>query len=57
MNTKTNEIIQFINLSFEKFYTIIVHINNFIISSSINGLKIWIGQKSNPHEINNIIFC
>lgn len=57
MNTKTYEIIQFINLSLEKFYTIIVHINNFIISSSINGLKIWIGQKSNPHEINNIIFC
>ena len=57
INTKTYEIINFINLSLEKFYTIIVYINNYIISSSINGLKIWIGQKTNPQEINNIIFC
>ena len=57
INTKTYEIINFINLSLEKFYTIIVYINNYIISSSINGLKIWIGQKTNPQEINNIILC
>ena len=57
INTNTYEVIQFINLSLDKFYTLIVHINNYIISSSINGLKIWIGQKTNPQEINNIIFC
>ena len=57
INTNTYEVIQFINLSLDKFYTLIVHINNYIISSSINGLKILIGEKSNPQEINNIIFC
>ena len=56
-NVKTFEIIQFINVSLEKFYTLVVPINNYIASSSEKGLKIWIGQKLNPQEINYIIFC
>ena len=57
INTNTYEVIKFTNLSLEKFYILIVHINNYIISSSINGLKIFIGEKSNLQEINNIVFC
>ena len=56
-NIKTFEIIQIINDSLEKFYTLVVPINNYIASSSEKGLKIWIGQKLNPQEINYIIFC
>ena len=47
----------YFNVSLERFYTLVVPINNYIASSSEKGLKIWIGQKLNPQEINYIIFC